>query len=789
MKEGPLADQRFPVEAQILVGRVDADITIEDPLISRRHALIRPAAGSLELEDLGSLNGTWVNGERVEGLRSLRSGDLVRVGNTSFEVEGDEAERGRTVVAPLPPGATLPREGGGARSARSGEDELRPITALFADIVGSTALGERLRPDEVKLVVGEFVDRMSRAVERYGGVVQAYMGDGIAAYFGASQAHHDDAERAARAALVITAAAEAYGREVEGSWQISSFNVRVGINTGAAAVGFVGGAAPQSVALGDTTNVAARLQSVAEPGSVVVGEATAKSLIRTFALEPLGDVTVKGRNQPVGAWRLIGAQAPVQSAFDTPLVGRAAELARLSAVLDELANGRGQITVILGEAGLGKTRLVAEQRTHASEALTWLEGQCLSYGTEIIFGPFIEILRNWIGAEEGEAELSVRTKLRAKLGLLPNVRISDVLPYLARLLSLKLAPEEEERLGRISPTDLARAIRGAYRTWLASLAERGPVVLAVEDLHWADLSSRELIDELLELVDQAPVLFLMTLRIDVASAGRQVRVRALSDYPHRTSELLLAPLDDAASLLLLQGLSRSRELGSPELDLIVAGAEGNPLYLEELLNAFADNADARRGHTWAPTVSGPKVLTPTLESLLLARVDALSDGGRRLAQLAAVIGRSFPVRVLAHIAGSEGIARDLTAVTRADIIRELRRYPEPEYIFRHGLLWQACLSTLPAARRRALHGAVGVAFESLFAGTLDDHLEVIAQHFAQSDDLVKALGYLERAGERAAGFDANERAAEQWRRAIKVAEKLGDAQAKQRVQERLAALG
>ena len=782
MKEGPLAGERFPVEVQLVVGRVDADVTIEDPLISRRHALVRLAEGSLEIEDLGSLNGTWVNGERVDGLRSLRAGDRVQVGNASFEVEGDQAESSSTVRAPLA------QEIGASRQSLAAEDELRPVTALFADIVGSTALGERLSPDEVRLVIGEFVDRMNRAVERYGGSVQAYMGDGIAAFFGAAQAHEDDAERAARAALAITAEAEAYGREIEGSWQIPDFNVRVGINTGAAAVGFVGGAAPQPV-FGDTTNVAARLQTIADPGSIVVGEATAKSLIRTFALEPLGDVTVKGRQKPVGAWRLVGAQAPIQSTPDTPLIGRAAELLHLRAVLDELVNGRGQIAVILGEAGLGKTRLVAEQRRQASGLATWLEGQCLSYGTEVIYGPFIQILRNWIGAEEGEAELSVRTKLRAKLGLLSPAQISDVLPYLARLLSLKPAPAEEELLGRSSPSDLAREIRRAYRTWFASLAEQGPVVAAIEDVHWADPSSRQLLEELLALVEQAPILFLLTLRIDPASEGWRVRVGALSDYPHRTTELRLAPLDDAGSLLLVQGLPRSRELGEPELDLIVTGAEGNPLYLEELVNAFADSAGSRRGHTWAPTVTEPRVLTPTLDSLFLARIDALPDGGRRLAQLAAVIGRSFPVRVLEHIAGSDGIDDDLAAVARADIIRELRRYPEPEYTFRHGLLWQACLSTLPAARRRALHGAVGVAFESLFTNALDDHLEVIAQHFAQSDDLGKALVYLERAGERAAALDANQRAEELWRRALKVAEKLGDAQAKQHVQERLATFG
>ena len=800
MKEGPLAGQRVLVETELVVGRVDADVTIDDPLVSRRHAVIRPAGGGgLEVEDLGSLNGTWVNGERLEEQRTLRVGDLVQVGGASFEVEAErvEPETGGTVFAPTLDAAPEPVEAGVQPEPSppaevvqlpATEDELRLVTALFADVVGSTALGERLSPDETKLVIGECVSRMSRAVEQFGGMVQAYMGDGIAAFFGVPRAHEDDAERAARTALAIAAEVQKYAEEVRNAWQISDFNVRIGINTGVTAVGLVGAASPQAVSMGDTTNVAARFQSLAEPGTIVVGEATAKALIRTFALEPLGEVTVKGRQEPVSIWRLIGPQAALRAAAPHPLVNREAEIGRLRTVLDELEAGRGQIALLLGEAGVGKTRLLIELRSLASGRAAWLEGHCVSYGTELVYGPLVQMLRDWIGAEEGEASLAVRTKLRAKLGLLPASQIPDVMPHLARLLSLPLDPAEEERLGGVSPAELADEIRRAYRTWVATMAQQGPVVAAIEDVHWADPASRALIEELLELAEQSALLVLMTIRIDPASEGWQIRVGALSDHPHRTTELRLGPLDEAASRLLLQALPRSRELGESELDLVVAGAEGNPLYLEELVNAFADSAGLRRGHTWAPTVTGPKVLTPTLESLLLARIDALPESCHRLAQQAAVIGRSFPLRVLEQISDSDEIDAELTALVRADIVRELRRYPEAEYIFRHGLLQQASLSTLPPARRRALHREIAVAFETLFSASLDDRLEVIAHHYARSDDLVKALDYLDRAGQRAAALDAAESAQELWGRALKVADKLGDGEGAARIRERLAAL-
>jgi class 3 adenylate cyclase len=855
--DGPLAGRRFEVDARLLVGRVDADLTIDDELVSRRHAEIRAVEGALEIEDRGSLNGTWVNGERIAGPRTLVPGDVIKLGKTSLAVESDPADTGRTVLAsvgealrppapqpvvpepllpptpepvapepppipadappiaaeaqpsapepqpiapepeatppptpppaPAPPPVSTPPEAPApvARQPVSAEDELRPVTALFADIVGSTGLGERLASHEVKVVVGECVSRMTRAVERFGGTVQAYMGDGIAAFFGLPLAHEDDPERAARAALAIVEVVTDYAREVEAAWGISNFNLRVGINTGETAVGLVGHADPQSVALGDTTNVAARLQSSAEPGTIAVGEATAQCLVHAFVLEPLGELSVKGRDKPVEAWRLFGVQTATQAAPLTPLVGRDDEVKRLTAVVEELTHGRGQMLFLLGEAGIGKTRLLAELRQLATGKVTWLEGRCHSYGTELPYGPLIQMLRGWVGSEEGEPELSVRTKLRAKLGLLPDSELSNMLPYLSRLLSLKLEPDDEERMRGLTPEELAAEIRRAYRAWIESLSRQGPVVAAIEDVHWADASTRELAEDLLEVADLAPVLLVATFRLDTASEGWRLRMRVLTDYAHRAVELSLNPLGDAAARQLLATHAKSGTLKMAELEQIVKGAEGNPLYLEELLNAFVDNTDFLRGLTWAPTVTQARILTPALESLLLARIDRLPPEARKLAQTAALVGRIFRLRVLEHVSESLDVERDLSVLLRADIIRELRRYPDPEYTFKHGLLRRACLATLPPGRRRELYATVGTAFETLFPDTLDDHLEVLAHYFSRSHDLPKALEYLERAGAKASELDAVAQAGELLGRALSVAEKLEDNEALARVRQHL----
>ena len=647
------------------------------------------------------------------------------------------------------------------------DDELRPITALFADIVGSTGLGERLSPEEVKALVGECVTRMSRAVEEFGGIVQAYMGDGICAYFGVPSAHEDDPERAARAALRIVQVVGEYARDAEAAWGIEGFNVRVGINSGQAAVGLVGAAAPQEVALGDATNVAARLQSVAEPGAIAVGGATAARIAQRFVLEPVGEVSVKGRTESVAMWRLLRPQVQVAAAPSTPLVGRELEVERLRDAADELAAGRGQVVFIVGETGVGSTRLLGELRAMAGDRVTWLEGQCPSYGSELVYWPAEMILRGWLGVEEGEAEITVRTKARAKLGELLGERASEALPAFGRLLSVDLGPGAAE----ISSETPAAQLHRAYRDWLLALAERGPLVVALEDVHWADVSTCELVADLLEITDRAGLMLALTSRPEPASEGWRLRMRIQTDYPHRLTELVLRPLPERAAREYLNQLLPA--LDETVLRELVDRAEGNPRYLEELLRALYDGGGLVRQRTWTLTVGAADLLPPALENLLVARIDRLQESARRVAQVAAVIGRTFSVRVLERVVRSESLDDDLAVLFRTEMIRELRRYPELECTFKHGLLQEAALSTLTPERRRELHGRVGNALEELFADSLDDCLELLAHHFGQSDQLEKGFHYLLRAAVRAEEFHAATQARELHRRADKVAARLG----------------
>jgi class 3 adenylate cyclase len=674
-----------------------------------------------------------------------------------------------------------------ATAARPG-DELRPVTALFADIVGSTALGERLTPDEVKVLVGECVTRMSRAVEEFGGTIQAYAGDGICAYFGVPAAHEDDAERAARAGLSILEVIGDYGRDIRAAWGIDEFNVRVGINTGRAGVGTVGAADPQTVALGDATNVAARLESSAAPGTVAVGEVTARLLEARFDLEPLGERSVKGRAQPVSAWRLMGLRDGSAETSRAPLVGRDAEMVRLREELDGLGSGLGRVLLVSGEAGIGKTRLLGELRRMAGERVTWLDARCPSYGGELLARPFVDLFRGWLGLQEGEPEIAVRMRLRARLGALLGADAGEAVASLSRFVSVKVESDDQALVDGLSAEALWERVRSTFRLWIGALAARGPVVVAIDDLHWADRSTSQLAEDLLELTDRDSILVAAAFRPDPDSEAWRFRVRAMSGYPHRLTEIALRPLAPEACRELAIALAPPESIDDVTREGLVLRAEGNPLFLEELLRGVVGQGGASARGGWTMTMSTRQWLPPSLESLFAARIDGLPPGPRRVVQAAAAIGRTFPVRVLERLVGSETFAEDMATLYRADLIRETRRYPEPEGTFKHGLVHEAAMSTLPLATLRELYGRVGAIFEEIYRDSITDYLEILAYYLYRSDERGKALHYLERSADKAIALNATTLAAEMLERAAKVAAELRDPEAQARIQRRIASI-
>jgi class 3 adenylate cyclase len=755
--DGSEVGRRIDIAGRLTVGRGDdAGVVIDDPEISRSHAVFGMTPEGLEIQDLGSLNGTWVNGERITSPTLLAPGDAVKIGATRIEVVS--AARGPR---------SAQRE---AATPVEAKDELRPVSVLFADVVGSTPLAERLAPEDYIALIGGCIDRMCRAVEQFGGVIDAYMGDGIAAFFGFPAATEDDADRAAGAALSVVKAIDGYAEEVRTDWRLPDFNVRVGVNSGQVAIGVVGAAERHPVALGDTMNVAARLQGAAEAGTIVIGGATARKLRGRFLIAPLGHLAVKGREGPVEAWRLLSARPAGSQRKPPGLVGRMRETAELASVSEALRQGRGSFVLLEGEPGIGKTRLLEWLREELGDDATWVEGHCASYGGRPLCHAPAEALRGWVERDD----VVRRAATLERLGLEP-----DALPYLASLLS----DAEAETAGTNGAAEFDVALGEAYTAWIRGLAREGPVVVAVHDVHWADHCTVELVERLLPLVDELPLMVAVTTRSRPDANERRLGERMLREHPDRVVELRLGPLEDAEADELLSGIAPG-EL-SPEVRReVIALAEGNPLYLEQLLRSLLESGGLEARKTWALTV--PVAQLPIgLESLLVARIAALPRDARGVAQAAAVLGRSFVPTMLTQVSGLTNVERNLTRLLRANIIRETRAIPNREYSFTHGLLQEAALSTLTRARRRELYRHVAEAHEQAFADALDEHLEQLAFYYARGGDLQRALEYLERAAQRATSLSAHTRATDLWTRAASVAEKVDDSEARARIEQRL----
>lgn len=755
--------QRILVAGQLTLGRGDdAGLVIDDPEISRAHAVIAQTPDGLEVRDLSSLNGTWVNGERIGGPTSLVPGDVVKIGKTRIEV----LAAGGPGLAP------------GARSSPTpveAEDEVRPVSVLFADVVGSTPLAERLEPGDYAALMGGCVDRMCRAVEQFGGVIDAYMGDGIAAFFGFPAATEDDADRAASAALSVVEALEAYAEKVRATSELADLKVRVGVNSGQVAIGVVGVAERHPVALGDTMNVAARLQSAAEPGTIVIGGATARKVGGRFLLAPLGHLTVRGRESPVEAWRLLRARPAGPKSKPAGLVGRERETALLHSAAEALRAGKGQLVLLSGDPGIGKTRLLDWLREQLGADVSWLEGRCASYGGQPLYYPLAEALRGWVGVDD----VSRRAATLQRLGLEPNV-----LPYLATLLS---ADDTRSHSGSNGERDeFGAGLVRAYSSWIAGIGREGPVVLALHDIHWADHGTLEVLRGLLRLLDDRPLMIAATSRGTPDARDREFRELAQRGHPERVVDVALGPLDDREAERLLTQLAPG-EVAAEAKREVIGLAEGNPLYLEHLLRSLLESGGLAARRTWALTVSAAKLPT-ALESLLMARIAALPRDARRVAQVGAVLGRTFEPTVLPHVSGVADVERTLMQLMRADVIRETRPSPNREYSFTHGLLQEAALSTLTRARRREFYRRVAAAYEQAFGDSLDDHLEQLAFYRARSGDLERALEHLERAANRAASLHARTQAVSLWSRAATLAKRMDDPRARERVEQRLSEL-
>ncbi|MGD0205868.1 MAG: adenylate/guanylate cyclase domain-containing protein, partial [Dehalococcoidia bacterium] len=651
------------------------------------------------------------------------------------------------------------------------EGERRTVTVLFADAMGFTPISERLDEEQVYDLMQGCLARMMDAVHRYEGTITQFTGDGVMALFGAPIAHEDSARRAVAAALEMQKSLDDYAAEVKNRHAVEC-RFRVGLNTGPVVVGKISDNLDMDyTALGDTVNLAARMEELAEPGTVHLSENTYRAVQDYFECEPLGALTVKGKGAPVVAYRAVRerlARTRFEAAVErglTPFIGRDQELAVLRGYLEQAKRGQGQVVFVSGEAGIGKSRLLLEfRRTILDEAVTWLEGQCISYGKNIPYLPTIDILKSSFGVQEGDNDAAIIRKVDEGTADWDEAAQATV-PYLKYLLNVDPG---DAAVTVMDPLERRAGVFDSLRALFLQQSRRRPLVVVVEDLHWVDEKSQEALAALVDAIASAPVLLILTYRPGYAhSLGERT-------YYSRLALGHLPPEESAAMAeRVLQVATLPRQLQQ----LITSKAEGNPFYIEEVTKSLVESGVLRKTNgSYFLEQPAERIRVPdTIQEVILSRIDRLERQAKEAIQLASVIGREFTVRLLNRISHIEAKMDELLAELKSlELIYEKAYFPELSYMFKHALTHDVAYSTLLVERRRALHRVVAAAIEELYADRLPEQYEAVAHHYYQGQQWQKALDYLMKAGDKATAAYANQDALEYYARAQEVCERLGE---------------
>ncbi|MFN2283318.1 MAG: adenylate/guanylate cyclase domain-containing protein, partial [Anaerolineae bacterium] len=581
----------------------------------------------------------------------------------------------------LPPGLLarlLPaNDGQDARNSYYGDSgEHRLVAILFANFTGASNLVERLGPgheDKIAHALNDYFITMDEVVERYGGVVNKIdlcdRGDRLMALFGAPVAHEDDPERAVRTALDMQHALE---EAVPWAQQ------RIAVSTGMVFAGHVGGATRREyTVMGDEVNLAARLMSAAQVGEVLLASYVQRKVRPFFEVADRGEVQLKGKRKAVPTFTIVGRRAqpePVRGirGLRSTLVGRAEEQTKLRRLVADLFTGRGGILSLIGDAGLGKSRMVAEMHANVMDeiALTWVEGRCLAYTQHVSYSAFTDVIHAFLGVLDTDNEFDIREKLRRYIAyLFPSNSVDDVQPYLAHFINLPLSGPEAERVAYLSGEALQRQMLRAITALIERTAMEQPLILVFDDLHWADSSSLLLLERCFALTDRVPLLIVMLYRPVRDHGCCDLGILAARDYPHRYIELLLKPLDLQAGQdqELVCNLLALEEL-PPPLAHLVSRAEGNPFYIEEIIRSLIDQG------VIVPEDSGwrldreidMRAVPDSLQGLIMARIDQLMEEARRTLQLAAVVGRTFTHELLAWLSSAAAALTAQALITHLD---------------------------------------------------------------------------------------------------------------------------
>ncbi len=643
------------------------------------------------------------------------------------------------------------------------ESQRKRVTVLFSDMSGYTSLSERLDPEEIQDIMNRIFDEIARVVVNYEGFIEKFIGDAVMAVFGIPKSHEDDAIRAVRVAREIHRVVETMSAELKAITG-QPLSMHSGISSGLVVTGDLDLNSGSHGVLGGTVNLASRLSSLASSNEILVAPETYRLIAPYFKMEALPEADIKGIAQPVVPYRVL-EESTVQSRFEasqkkglTEFAGRHEELAALYASLDKAAAGNGQFVSVVGEAGLGKSRLLYEFRHSINRnQITVLQGRCQAYGSKTPYLPFINALRRGLRLLEEDSPLGLQQKAVAGV-LQTDPALAQYLPMYLHLLSI---PSKKYRLPEdLQGPRLENALQNALAAIFTLSAKRRPMVLILEDWHWVDEASDKALRKLIGMTAAYPLVLVVLYR-----PRNSVSWPAIGHH----TPIALKSLEVNLTTTLIKSILGVEQVAPELADKIHEHTGGNPFFVEELCEALKGDGQisVQQGKAGLNQDLDRLVLPDSIEAVIRTRIDLLEPDAREVLKLASVIGREFQQRILEHMPGvSSELSQTLLDLTTKDLITQTMAVPEAEYMFKHVLTQVAVYEGLLVKQRKNLHGLVGQAIEKLYAERLEAHYEKLAYHYSQSNKADKALKYLQLAGDKASRYHSLVEARDHYREAL-----------------------
>jgi len=665
------------------------------------------------------------------------------------------------------------------------EGERKQVTVMFCDIEDFTVLSEKLGPEESYTIMNQVYEILIHQVHDYGGTVNELTGDGILALFGAPIALEDAPQRALRSALSIHREIIKFNDQKK---QKVPIRMRIGLNTGPVVVGTLGNdLRVEFKAVGDTVNLASRMESIAEPGTTYVTRNTFHLAEGLFEFEAIGKKKVKGKPELIPVYKLLGDKGDLyrprlgsERMIFSRMVGRDELLDRLELQVMKAVNGEGSIVNIIGEAGIGKSRLVAElKRRDVMKRVVFLEGRAISIGRNLSFYPIIYLMKQWARIGEDDDKNVTHSKLEAAVRDLHPEKADEIFPFVATLMGMKLTGAYAERIKGIEGEALEKLIFNNMRALIIRATELSPMVIVSEDMHWADTSTIEIMEFLFQMVETHRVLFINLFRPGYPERGDRITASIKKSLSRYYVELKIEPLDGKMSQELIRNMLNIGELKHAVMEQIVKRTGGNPFFIEEVVRSFIDESVVvlKNGKFEVTEKIEETVIPHRIIDVLMARIDRLEEETRSLIKIAAVIGRNFFYRIIKAVADSiEDIDTKLVNLKNLQLVMERKRMEEIEYIFKHALVQEVVYESILHKSRKDVHLKVAQSFEKTFNKRLHEFYGILAYHYSRAEDPDKTEEYLIKAGEEALRSSASSEALTYYQHGLTLyRRKYGDA--------------